>query len=118
MAKIKLCYFGEINHLFVSLTYRSPESLASAHGSRSLSFKDVSRLPAHVALTAVGATLTTLQGGTSIAELDLSDVFGLAAAEHLVAVPLLGVINGPSLAALVAVCAAKHVILVSALTSV
>ena len=77
----------------------SPGSLASAHGCCALCPKDVSGLPAHVAFPAVSATVTTIERGTPVAELDFPDVLGLTAANHVIAVPLLGVVDGPGLAA-------------------
>ena len=56
------------------------------------------------------AAQTTVEAVTGIAENHFSDLFGLASAEHVVRVPLSGVVGRPRLTTIVTISAAFHVV--------
>ena len=67
-------------------------------------------LPRHVAFSAMGTALASVESVAGLGENSLSDVLCLAAANHVLRIPLLDVIGEPGLAAVMAISAAKHVI--------
>jgi hypothetical protein len=62
----------------------------------------------------VRATFSFIEGHATISKDHFSDFFGLAAAESVLGVPLLGVSSGPRLATVMTVGAAKHIVVVGA----
>ena len=63
-----------------------------------------------MAFSAVGAAETRVERVAGLGEHSLLDVIGLAAADHVLRIPLLHIIDGPGLAAVMAVRAAEHVV--------
>lgn len=63
-----------------------------------------------MAFSAVGATETSVKRVAGLSEHSLFNVFSLAAADHVLRIPLLLIIGGPGLAAVMAVGAAKTVV--------
>ena len=62
----------------------------------------------------MSATKAGIERVARLGEDCLPNILSLAAADHLVGVPLLNVILRPSLTTVVAVCAAEHVVMVRA----
>ena len=63
-----------------------------------------------MAFSAVGATETSVERVAGLGEHRLFDVISLAAADHVLRIPLLHIIDGPGLAAVMAVRTAEHVV--------
>ena len=63
-----------------------------------------------MAFSAVSTAETRVRRVAGLSEHSLSDVINLAAANHILRIPLLHIIDGPGLAAVMAVRAAEHVV--------